>query len=328
MVKILTQAEIDALLSVASAAGRRRAPVRTSGPVVRYNFRRPDRVSKAQIHSLHFLHDRGARNMSTSFSAYLRTMVNLSVASVEQYSYGEFLATLSDPTAFYAIAIAPADELAAIEISPTITFAMIDRMLGGAGERAEVSRPLTEIEQNVVDSVVKLLLDGLAETWRPVTNLSFSIRGRETRPAMLQVAAHNEIIVAIVFDVKAGEVQGQMRVAVPTSIVENAAGVAQARTRQRRELSATERAYLHENLGSIAVPLVPLIRTDVSASSIVDLQAGEVLALPVPADRPIDVFVGGVRKLTGRLAADHGRLMVLVEERSRAGAMHAARGEA
>ena len=141
MVKTLTQAEIDALLSAASTASRRRKAPTAAGPVVPYNFRRPDRVSKEQIHSLQFLHERFARNMSTSFSAYLRTMVNLSVASVEQYSYGEFLGSLTDPTAFYALAISPSDELAAVEINPTIAFAMIDRMLGGAGERAPVQRP-------------------------------------------------------------------------------------------------------------------------------------------------------------------------------------------
>jgi flagellar motor switch protein FliM len=41
-----------------------------------------------------------------------------------------------------------------------VAFALIDRLLGGTGESAAVTRPLTEIEQNVVDSIVKLLLEG------------------------------------------------------------------------------------------------------------------------------------------------------------------------
>jgi flagellar motor switch protein FliM len=317
MAKVLSQAEIDTLLSTASAVRRRPSATAPAGPVIRYNFRRPDRVSKEQIHAIQFLHERFARNLSTSFSAYLRTMVNLSVASVEQFSYGEFLESLSDPTAFYALAIAPSDELAAIEINPSVAFAMIDRMLGGSGgPRTDANRPLTEIEQNVVDSIIKLLLDGLSEAWRPVSNLAFSIRGRETRPAMLQVAAHNEIIVAVVFNVKAGDVAGQINLAMPTSVVELAGTqMARSRQRQRRELTPVERGWLAENLGRIAVPLVPLIKTRLSAGAVLELKAGEVLGLPVPADRPLDVYAGGIRKLTGRLAADQGRLMVLVEDR-------------
>src|SRR6266545_8278064 len=74
-------------------------------PVTAYNFRRPDRISKEQIHSLHFLHDRFARSVATSLSAYLRAVTTLSVLSVEQCSYAEFLMSVFNPTAFYALAI-------------------------------------------------------------------------------------------------------------------------------------------------------------------------------------------------------------------------------
>jgi flagellar motor switch protein FliM len=314
--KVLTQAEIDALLSVATDAPKVRATTSRSGPVVRYNFRRPDRVSKEQMHALQFLHERGARNLSTSLSAYLRTTINLSVASVEQYSYQEFLSALTDPTAFYSLSIAPFDELGAIEINPSVAFAMIERMLGGSGQSTSVSRPLTEIEQNVIDEVVKLLLDGLADAWKAVTNLTFGIRGRETRPQMLQVAAPNEIVCAVVFDLKVGDVRGLINLCIPTNVVETA-GTQFSNTwqRQRRELTATERVWMEENLMRVPVPIVPLIRTRLKTGAVLALQPGEVIALPLSADQPLDVHLGGVRKLTGRLASERGRLMVQIENR-------------
>ena len=326
MAKVLTQAEIDALLSVANDPARSRPPAARSGPVVRYNFRRPDRVSKEQMHALQFLHERGARNLSTSLSAYLRTTINLSVASVEQYSYQEFLAALSDPTAFYSLSIAPFDELGAIEINPSVAFAIIDRILGGSGQPVAISRPLTEIEQNVVDDVVKLLLDGLAEAWKAVTNLTIGIRGRETRPQMLQVAAPNEIVCAVVFELKVGEVRGLINLCIPTNVVETA-GTQFSNTwqRQRRELTATERGWLDENLLRMPIPVVPLIRTRLKTGAVLELQPGEVIALPLGADQPLDVHLGGIRKLTGRLASERGRLMVQIENRCEPGT-HSATG--
>jgi flagellar motor switch protein FliM len=315
MTKILTQAEIDTLLSVAADAPRRNAG--PDLPVVRYNFRRPDRVSKEQIHALQFLHERCARNLSTSLSAYLRTTINMSVASVEQFSYSEFLGSLTDPTAFYAIAIAPGDEVGAVEMNPAVAFAMLDRMLGGSGQPVPVNRPLTEIEQNVVDAVIRLLLSGLGDAWRAVTDLTFGIRARETRPQMLQVAAPNEIVVAIVLDVKVGDVRGRINICLPTNIAEIAGDhFAHAWQRQRRELTAAERTALEDNFGRVPVPVVPQIRTRLHAGAVLALSIGEVVALPLPADQPIDVYAGGLRKFTGRLASDHGRLMVLVESRS------------
>jgi len=317
--KILTQDEIDALLSAADASPRAASRARVQ-PIVKYNFRRPDRISKEQMHALQFLHERGARNLSTSLSAYLRTTINLSVASVEQFSYQEFLATLTDPTAFYALSISSFDEVGAIEINPNVAFAMIERMLGGTGAPSVINRPLTEIEQNVVDEVVGVLLTGLAEAWRAVTTLSFGIRARETRPQMLQVAAPNEIVVAVVFDLKVGETRGSINLCIPTNVVEKAGTqFSQAWQRQRRDLTTSERAWMDENLLRVPVPVVPLIRTRLSAGAVMSLKPGEIVSLPLAADRALDVYAGGVRKLTGRLAADGGRLMVMVEERCEPG---------
>ncbi len=315
MSTLLTAAELDALRSSAADAARGR---KGAEPVERYNFRRPDRITKEQMHALNFLHERCARNMSTSFSAYLRTTITLSVSSVDQLAYDEFLRTVADPTAFYALGIAPFDELGALEINPAVAFALVDRLLGGAGHPAPVTRPLTEIEQNVVDSIVKLLLEGLAEAWKPVTNLAFSIRARETRPQMLQVAAPNEGVVVVVFHVQVGDVSGMVNLCIPAGVVETAsAQFVQAWPKQRRDVSAQERAWITEHLARVPVPVMPMIRTTLPASAVLALQPGEVLSLPLPADRPLDVYVGGLRKLTGRLASERGRLMVMVEEQSR-----------
>ena len=207
MGKILSQDEIDALLGSAatlqSASGD--SPAGPSKPYITYNFRRPDRVSKEQIRSLHFMHDRFARNFAQSLSAYLRAVTEVSIVSVEQFNYSEFLMSLPDPTAFYAVSLLPFDGMAALELSPSVAFTMIDRMLGGNGSTNVPNRGLTEIEQNVVDAVVRLLLENITELWKPVGGLQFAIHARETRPQMLQISAPNEIFILMVFDVRVGD---------------------------------------------------------------------------------------------------------------------------
>ena len=249
MGRILSQEEIDTLL----LSPGKPLPVRRERPGVddslRYNFRRPDRVSKEQIHSVQLLHDRFARNVATSLSAYLRSVIDFSVVSVQQFAYSEFLMSVSDPTAFYALALPPLDELGALEISPSVAFAMIDRMLGGAGRAAAPTRALTDIEQNVADQVVKILLESLSETWKPIVDVGFEIRGRDTRPQMLQVAAPNETVLMVAFELSVGDARGMVNLCLPASIVESAGSYfAQAWNRQRREPSATEREWVHDHL--------------------------------------------------------------------------------
>jgi flagellar motor switch protein FliM len=313
MGKILSQDEIDSLLHATSEPAAAPAD-HEAASVIRYNFRRPDRVSKEQIHSLHFLHDRFARNVATSLSAYLRTMIELSVVSVEQFSYSEFLMSLTDPTVFYALAIPPFDELAALEVNPSIGFAMVDRMLGGAGQSPPPSRALTEIEQNVIDSVVKIMLEQLAETWRPIVNLAFGIRGRETRPQMLQVAAPNEIVIMVVFEAKFGDTRGMMNLCIPASIVEaSGAHFAQAWHRQRREPTETERTWLHDNLSRVPVTVTAVLESRLATRDLLALVPGDVVTLDVRANRPIEVCVEGTSKFWGRLTAEDGHVAVSID---------------
>ena len=315
MGRILSQGEIDALLQSGGDDDGKVGEQPLDRNLVRYNFRRPDRVSKDQIHALSFLHNRFARNVATQLSAYLRTITELSVSAVEQFSYSEFLMSLSDPTAFYALAIPPFDELGALEINPPIAFAMVDRMLGGTGQSAAPERALTEIEQNVVDSIVKILLEALADTWRPLTSLAFGIRGRETRPQMLQVAAPNEIVIMIVFDVRIGEVRGMMNLCIPASIAETMGGV-QAWQPHHRAPTATERAWLQYSLGTVELDVSAVLESKVLTSDLLALAAGDVISLGVPADRPIDVRVGGTLKFKGRLGVGgRGRPGVRIERR-------------
>src|SRR2546425_5958537 len=102
--------------------------------ILKHNFKRPDRISKNQIRSLHCVHDRFARNFSSSVSAYMRTVVEITLENIVQLSYSEFLNTVADPTCYAAISLKPLDGIAAIEMSPTLAFPMIDRLLGGAGQ--------------------------------------------------------------------------------------------------------------------------------------------------------------------------------------------------
>lgn len=300
MGKILSQEEIDALLG--SAAQAAQAGSGEAGPeAVPYDFRRPDRISKEQVRSLHFLHDRFARNVSTSLSAYLRSATEVKIVSVEQFTYGEFLLSVPDPTAFYALALQPVDGLGALELNPAVAFTMIDRMLGGSGQGVTANRALTEIEQNVIDSVVKLLLENLSVTWQQFTPVQFRIHGRETRPQMLQVAAPNEAMILLAFDLRIGDARGMLNLCVPISVVETlGARCTQTWYRTQREVGAEERAALHDNLGRVPMKVSASLATTLSTRDFLRLRPGDVISLGLPLHHPISVKVGAMEQFEGR----------------------------
>jgi flagellar motor switch protein FliM len=315
MSKILSQEEIDALLSTASEMGQAvRAEAPPADGYAPYNFRRPDRVTKDQLRALQFLHDRFARNVATSLSAYLRAVTDLSVTSVEQFTYSEFLASLPDPTAFYAISMSPLDGLAALELSPSVAFTMVDRMLGGTGRGVTMARGLTEIEQNVIDAVVKLILENLTETWRGIVDIRFRVSGRETRPQMLQVAAPNEVVVLLGFEMRLGEARGALNLCVPAAAVEAlGASFPQAWQRSRTTPSPADQRVLVSSLARVRLPITAMLNTTVPARDLLALKAGDVISLGHSVRNALDVRVRGTLKFRGRLVAHNNGAAVRLE---------------
>lgn len=312
MAKILSQEEVDALLGGAAAvdAGKRRA---NSEVATAYNFRRPDRVSKDQIRSLHFMHERFARNVSMSLSAYLRAVTEVGIVSIEQFTYSEFLMSLPDPTAFYGLSLAPVEGVGAMELNPVVAFTMIDRMLGGSGQRLVLDRALTEIEQNVVDGVVKLILENLSEAWQPIIAAQFRITGRETRPQMLQVAAPNEAMLLLVFDIRVGDARGMLNLCVPTAGIEAIGSTfTQSWYRNRRLPSPEERNGLFDNLGRVTMELSAALETSLPARELLQLTRGDVLSLGCPLTQPLSVRVGNLQPFEGYpvMAGSHAGISI------------------
>jgi flagellar motor switch protein FliM len=316
MSPVLSQEEIDVLLTSAAdhSAGIPTYEADRGASVVSYNFRRPDRVTKDQMRSLHFLHDRFARNVSTSMSAYMRVVTDVSILSVEQFTYSEFLMSLSDPTAFYAVSMRPLEGIAALELNPSVAFTMIDRMLGGSGRGVMVNRALTEIEQNVTDGVVKLVLENLTDAWRGIVDVQFRITGRETRPQMLQVAAPNEVVLLLGFEVKIGETRGALNICFPAASIEAVSGsFTHSWQRTRREMTPGEQAAIAENVGRVNVTLHAGIQAAIGTGDFLKLQVGDIVGLDHPAHEPIDVHVNGKAKFTGAPIASATRSQIRIQ---------------
>ncbi len=332
MAKILSQEEVDALLKSHAKAAKGPAPA--AGPVDRptasaapqkakkaqqlkkvslYNFRRPDRVSREQMRSLHFMHDRFARNFSSSLSAYLRTITEVNLVSVEQLSYQEFLLSVPDPTCFNAISIRPLEGAFALEVNPQLVFPIIDKMLGGPGDPLKQLRTMTDIEQSIFDGVLKLALDDLREAWRGIIDLDFKIQARETSPQLIQIVAPNEVVLLVVFEVKMSSVVGMINLAIPSIILEPVASKfdQEMYTGYKKSGTFEEAKLLMESVKRCDMQVCAEIRgTSLRLSDILSLQEGDLIPLTKRFDAVLDLTVDGIPRFQGYVALNSNQKRV------------------
>src|ERR1700722_7579528 len=140
--------------------------------VKRYDFKRPDRFSKDQLRMLEMMHEAFARHFGTTLSAFIRTIAEISVVSVRQSSYGEYVNGLSSPTALTVFSFEPLRGNCMLEFNPSIIFPIIDRVLGGPGHPIAKERDLTDIEQVVVGKLAVKALDSLRDAWERVARVT------------------------------------------------------------------------------------------------------------------------------------------------------------
>lgn len=304
---LLTQEEMSALLESPDSA---QAPGQEKRRrVVPYNFRRPDRLSKEQVRALYLLHDLFSHGLSSSLPIFLRTISEVTLISVEQQAYVEYLYGLPDPTAIFTLTMHPLPGVSVLELNPSLAFPVIDRLLGGKGLPLPEVRAVTEIEQKILESFLKVVIDDLREAWKPVVDLDMEIVGRETRPQLLQIVAPNEVVLSIAFHVQVGDARGMMSLCIPALILEPIIQkFNQSFYSRSHEVPPRQTGSLLNLLSSVPFPVAAELHgTTASMEDLLSLAPGDVLKLDHPIDRPVELSVGGVVKFHGDLAAHNGR---------------------
>lgn len=220
---VLSQSEIDKLLSALSSGDVSAEDMKQEDEqkkVKTYDFKRPDKFSKDQIRTLYMLHENFARLFNTYLSTHLRTLVNVEVASVEQLTYQEFIQSLTNPSVIGVVSMPPLKGSIVMEINTGVSFAIIDRVLGGKGENTLKARVLTEIESAIMRSLMGHALTQLQEVWSNVVRYEPHLDAMEDNPAFVQVVPPSDMVVIITVQMKIGDVEGFMNICMPYLVLE------------------------------------------------------------------------------------------------------------
>lgn len=304
MTEVLSQDEIDQLLTAISAGDveAEEAPKPAEQRKIKiYDFKRPDKFSKEQIRTVSIMHETFARLTTTSLSAQLRSLVQVHVASVDQLTYEEFIRSIPNPTTLAVINMDPLKGSAILEIDPAITFSIIDRLFGGKGESAKVSRDLTDIEQSVMEGIIVRVLGNMREAWSQVIDLRPRLGQIETNPQFAQIVPPTEMVVLVTLETKVGDVEGMMNFCIPYLTIEPIISKLSAQywySSVRRGATTENLNILRERLSTVEVSVVAEVGSmQLTVREVLALSVGDVIRLPnVRATDPMVLKIGNQPK--------------------------------
>lgn len=283
-------------------------------PIVPYNFRRPDRLSKEEIRSLYLLHDLFAHTLSSSLPLFMRAVSEVNLISVDQQSYGDYQKGLADPTCIFTVSAKSLHGVFAVEFGSSIAFPVIDRMLGGEGLGLSSPRAATELELKVLEGFLAHVNENYREAWATHLDLETEIVGRETRPQLLNIIPPNGIVVTIVYQVQIGDAQGLMSICLPVEMLEPVIKKATLSAYSSGIPTSPEatNALLRKVATVNFAVTSDLEKVAASASDLMGLAIGDVLRTSHSVDRPINIAIADLTKFAGRLGSHEGKLVVQI----------------
>ena len=288
-----------------------------------FDFRRPNKLSRDHTRNLLIIHETFTGQFSTVLSSTLRVVSTMSVLSIEELTYDEYVRDLSVPTHLSFLSLDPLPGVALLQLPVPTAMVMVDLMLGGQGRPLADERPLTEIESGLIRTLLERALRDLAYAFESVVELTPAIVGQESNPQFAQIAAPSDMVVSVTFELQLATSRpvdpGIASICYPYDslhpILEAVAGTVGQRTLDPRAAMET-RERLADRMEAVPVEVsVEFSQAAMSSREIMAMRPGDLLALGHPADQTLVATAGGVPLFAVRPARRGKRVAAQVVSR-------------
>lgn len=308
MPEVLTQSQIDALLS--ELAGQTEAPpVFTEEKKVRpYNFRNPKKLTKDQQKVLRSMGEVFARHLASYLAGMTRTYCEVLVVSLEEHPYMEYNNALPDMQVTGVLETNLFKNAMLLDLSNTLTFALIERMFGGAiVDREPPEREFTDIEVALMERIVRRITALFQEAWTFWPDVTIGVRQIETNTRFIKSVGMDDMVTTLVLSVSLGPVKGTITCCLPCmgllplleSAVEAQSGSAAEDAEAAAAASESRGALLSRLQDATAEVCGILGWTTMSMREVLDLQPGDVIRLDQPVGSPVVITVNGKKWFFG-----------------------------
>jgi len=308
--EVLSQSEIDNLLAAFSSGELDTDQLQETEEkhVKNYDFSRPTKFSKEHLRTLEIIFEHYSRLISTNLPVYLRKNVQVVVASSETVTFNEFTNALSNPVILGIINFAPLNGTVIMDLATNLGYAMLDRMLGGAGVPLEKSREFSEIEMTIIEKLLVMFTQLLREPWKNVIDISPVLQRLETNPQFAQVIAPNDMIAIVTLNMKIGDVEGFMNVCLPFLTLEDVMDKLNTKywfSTMQENHDENYEAYIESLIRKVDIPVRAVLgKSVISVNDFMNLQVGDCIRLGSRVDEDMNIYVGNIKKFTALPGAE------------------------
>lgn len=321
MAEVLSQQEIDQLLNKVKS-GEEQAPAQPEEQeAILFDFRLPNRISKNQLRTIRNINETFAEGFTGFLVSKLQSIVNINVTSIDQIYYSEYILSVSNPACLYTFEIRNTDIKGILELNLDLSFALVDRLLGGNGEGIKQSNVITPIEQKVLAVIAERVMLDLRKAWQMVDNFDFKVERFESDIDFAQITSQNESVLLISFEIVIGEKTFMMNLCFATFafdvILSKLSSQKLSSIRPTKYQDTTSGEILANHLYKTNLPVVVEFgTTKLSVKEIMEMQKDDVIKLETLISDEQSVKVGNKVLFYGRTGNVNGHKAIKITRKT------------
>jgi flagellar motor switch protein FliM len=221
--QILSQDEVDALLQGITGESQKLEQEQVDeGAIRNYDLASQERIVRGRMPTMEIINERFARNIRIGLFNFIRKSPEISIGSIKVQKYSAFLREIVVPTNFNIVSVRPLRGSGLIVCDPTLVFAVIDALFGGAGKyhtRIE-GRDFSPTEQRIIGRLVDVITAEYKKAWHGIYPLELEYQRSEMQPQFANIATPSEIVVATSFTLEVGDTSGTIHFCIPYATLE------------------------------------------------------------------------------------------------------------
>ena len=328
MADVLSQSQIDALLSSFSSEGAKALDEieeqASEKKVKNYDFKMPKKFTKEQLKVIDGIFENYSRVLSSYLTGLLRVYCKVEVLQIEEQLYYEFNNALPDYVMMGMINMGVDDDdvietNCILQLSNPISYTMMDRLMGGVGSYTENNRDFTEIEVGLMNSVLKKMAMLFKEPWGTYIEINPTLTTIETNSRVMQSISPDDIVIIVMLEMEIRDVKNTISVCIPALGLESimakfgdrwakATKKLDPKRENERKLSLMD-AIRDSELKINAI----LSETELDLYDVLTLQPGDVIPLNMPIDRNVVVKIGDHVWFDGKLGVKNSKKAVKID---------------
>lgn len=272
-----------------------------------YNFKEPDKFSRAQLQTLNILFESFSREATAHLTNITHAGCEVNVVSVEQKSFQEIVKNMPDLTIVNIFSFKNLEGQGMLEMSPETLFCIIEKAFGGVGGAPNKIRDLTLIERKIQSGLMSTFLSIIQGCFENLTYLEPKLEQIETNPQFIQqLAPPMEICVNIMLKVRISGYRssGLINIALPFSMLEPLTSKLNSHLwfveSKSNEVHSAFKERLTSNLNNAKLDLrAELGKVSLKFEDIKNLKKGSIIILDKHKHEPVTVYLENSEKFIG-----------------------------